>query len=44
VATGLPRATPINQHKFALCIEANSEYFRRGPSVFQGFLRDQNCS
>jgi len=33
-----PRATPTNQHKFALCIEADCEYFRRGAQCFsRGF-------
>ena len=28
------RRGPINQHRFALCIEADSEYFRRGALWF----------
>jgi len=29
-----PRAIPTNQHKFALCIEAECEYFRRETQCF----------
>jgi len=35
-----PRATPANQHKFALCIEGDCECFRHGTPCFsRGFER-----
>ena len=39
-AAGGPRASPTNQHKFALCIEIDCEYFRSGVQCFSmGFER-----